>query len=241
MSGRYRASPQSITEIVDELERQITALEQNPRVGNTSIDNGDLVLKGGKIVVASSGNLKVIQIYIDPLFASLPVVYLAPKGDLGEKIGSFRTFDNGSETLAQISILPSVTHTVDGGQYTVSDSQFVSDYVHSGFGAERVYIQMIPNGSSGDSTYVFHGAWYEGQITNEDALYVGASAVPNGFSSFTVSYAAIFSSTILPFIGIHDVPASLVDWCLTSYSTSGFTVEWIGTDAKTIMWWNTRV
>jgi hypothetical protein len=43
--GRYRNEPPDIVDTIKRLERRLEALEQNPRVGNTTLDTGTLRIK----------------------------------------------------------------------------------------------------------------------------------------------------------------------------------------------------
>jgi hypothetical protein len=255
--GRYRADPRrkegkvSLTDILLDMQRRLRAGEVAPRIGNTSIDDGNLTVRNGDIIVSLTDGTEVLRI----VHGDVPEIrYFATGVDtdrFGAVWGEDRTFDLGP-SFGTVD-----TTVMNMGVY---DASVPEDHVRDG-GEVRLYFdgaQLVYEPNNGDNDLQFtlnqygrtppfqdviymQGKWdINFDFGSEGAISTGSIPVSAGFGSFTWFYTQTFASTIAPVIGLVAATANF-DWCVSEMPTDKFSVDWSDTTAKTINYWNPRL
>lgn len=226
---RFRETPDLLAKIVD-LEKRLSTLESARRVGNASIDAGQLTVSDGKIVVLSNdGHESVI---VDG--GSLPSYKMIPSSA------------PDSYQIAQYGWAP----YVGGAAYEVH----VEDHTGTRDGSKLLLTQgaayMSHQPASGAEAFVacgdlglgtehfrLRGRWvYNNGYDEQDAVVFGYDSFGAGFSAAAYAFPYTFDQIPIVLCNIYN-SGTAVAWDLSALSTSGFTVTWAtGTTAKTVMW-----
>lgn len=238
-NGRYPTDPNDLITTIDKLRRRIHKLERNPRVGDTAIDRGNLVVNGGDIIIRNNDGIDVIRMFQD----NPPEIRFAPIGADSDHVASLYAQDetiNSTDQTAgyfQIRTLPGLT--ADGGYVKIYKDGATLGHIDAGSGDEGSYNTGVINGTTGALRIV--GRWLNlVQVSASDALFTGtiATGVAN---SATLNYTTPFATTIVPVIGFVST-AGAIAWSITAQSTSSFTVAWGGAAAaKVLNMWNVRL
>lgn len=228
-----RLNPDLIQLIVD-LQNRVQTLETAKRLGNASVDNGELIVKGGDITVRSSvGNLVTKVSH-----GTSPTIQYFP-GDLissPDRTSMFSWRPDGNAAL-QLSVENNTTGAQDGGKLLLQK--------------DRLYLSVQPNvgneaymsiGVQGSEIFRFQGKWgVNNQVASSDGIVFGQSAISAGFGAASFAFTYPFTNTPIVLYSLQDAGAMPAHG-LSAVSNSGFTVTWAaGTTAKFISWVAFRV
>lgn len=224
-----------ILSIMDRLEKG----EKGLRIGFTAIEDGNLTVRNGDIIVSETDDSIVLKI----LHGAVPEIRFWPLGDTDTHQATLFAYDyNGDVTNPDQAIqldVELVDNTVDGGKVLLTRNYAILSHQPDGF--EESYIWLNAQGSSNRQVFLFRGKWSnQQQVDSNMGLYMGSIGVSAGFSSWTHTYSVAFASTMCPVVGLVNT-AGTVTWNITAMSTSAFTVTWTGTLAKTLNFWNFRI
>ena len=223
---QHREQPDLI-KMITELQRRIVALENSRRLGNASIDGGELTVRGGDVVVRNTNSEEVLRVK----HGSAPTILMTPDFGLDAYVARMLAWESeGQGAAVELGIRTSGDQQ-DGGKLLLM--QGASFLTHTPNGGEEGFFSIS---SYADATFYFRGKWEVGeQHEATDGLVFGVESVAAGFGAASVGFvvpfatAPFFMYTILSAVGP-------VSHNLVSISNTGFTVGWSGTTAKTIYW-----
>lgn len=239
--NRYKSDPRRIQgkldvfEVFENTERRLRAGETSYRAGHTAIEDGDFVVRNGDIIVSETDDTVVLQI----VHGSIPEVRLFPQGvvDPEHWVSILGASPIDTLTAGQMEITQETSpgvYDTDGGRVLVwADGALLA---HTPFGGTESFLWL----NYEPEVMLMVGKWLNQiQASTSQAVYTGVIDVVAGFGSWTHTYFAPFVTTMAPVVGLLNTAGALT-WNLTAVSTSGFTVSWTGTLAKTIYFWNFR-
>lgn len=230
-----RESPPDLIERIKRMEKRIADLEKVRRINNTSIDSGELVIRGGDIVVREVDGTKVLEI----LHGAVPALNMYPIGDGTEE---YKLVIFGWESASQGAALQLGVEKVNGNQdggklLLMRDATYL---VKQRDMQNEVFVAL---GAVSDYPEHF---WLRGRfmdsvdVDGQDALVVGQLAVSGGAASATFTYAVPKETTMVPMVTMQC--ATVMEISVTASSTSSFTVDWSNdAPAKTINFWAFRI
>jgi hypothetical protein len=231
-----RQKPRDIVEYVRRLEERVSILERAPRLGNASIDSGQLTVKGGDIVVTEAdGTTRVMEI----LHGSIPRINMYPIGDGGEdfKLTSFGWESAEQGAAFQLGV-EKVDTGQDGGKLLLMNRAVYLSLLRDD--SPEVFIAL---GAIEDypEHYWFKGRFMNGvDVTDSDALVVGQMDVAGGAASATFTYAVPKLTAMVPVVTLECT--TIMEWQVTVSSATSFTVDWSNdTPAKKINFWAFRI
>jgi len=243
--SRYDTNPirlkgkKDLVEYVAELMGRVATGESAQRIGNTAIEDGNLTVRNGDIIVSETAGNIVLRI----LHGTEPQVRFFPVGtnDL-HRINFFAQNDDtfGETIFMMVETNPETpTSVVDGGKIILSTTSTILSFQPLASGGNEAYIWL--NYPGAPEVFDFQGKWMnQFQTTTQQALYPGQASLGAGFGSYTHTYFSAFATTVVPIVTLFN-SGGTVSWVLTAQSTSSFTITWSGTTAKTINWWVFRV
>lgn len=232
MTNRYRRS-EDLLDKINELEKRIKALERGNRIGNTSIDSGELRINSGIISVRNNAGIKVLEMNHGE--GTYPKIVYTPIGDADDSQGVLEAVDFSGTTQIAIYVSKS-DFAVNGGKVLLWGKGAILSH-QPNVGIES-YLSV---GYIQDEELHFRGRWANQiQYEPQDALYMGTFSTGAGFTSWTHSYFQPFATTTVPVVSLLNSGGALT-WCLTAQSTSSFTVAWTGSADKIINFWAFRM
>lgn len=230
---KQQRDTQDLFEIITRLSRRIEALEKSPRLSSASIDNGQLTITGGDIVVKAPDGTEVLVIS----GGSQPTITMQPDGGTDYKLEQLGWESIGSGAAYQVTVRRAVDDVHDGGKLLLMR------------GAS--YLAHQPDG--GPESFYSAGTYFDGNLfmkgkfgnnlmdaDGEAATICGSVAVSAGVSSYSHTYGAPSDGTMVAVVQMVNTAGAL-GGCLTAMSNSGFTFAWTGTLAKTINYWCFRI
>lgn len=234
--SRNRQKPFDIVEYVKKLEERVSILERTPRLGNASIDSGQLTVKGGDIVVVEAdGTTRVLEI----VHGSIPSINMYPIGDGGE---DFKLAMFGWESAAQGAALQLSVEKVDTGQaggklLLMNRATYLSLQRDD---SPEVFIALGAVENHPEH-YWFKGRFMNGiDVTDSDGLVVGQMDVAGGAASATFTYAFPKLTPMVPVVTLECT--TIMQWQVTASSETSFTVDWSNdTPAKKVNFWAFRI
>lgn len=239
-SSRYVTSGNtSLDEVILDLERRVSALERLPNIGNTSIDTGELIVKGGDIIVEDEDGVEVMRITQNGIFGR-PEIRFAPLGESTEHILSINGEDgiiNGLlETIGNFEVVDVASQQRDGGFVDIFETGARVGIEQIGGNVAFMEVGLV---SGVENTVRYVGRWsiFSG---GTEALSALSTNIGAGFGGATIAYGATYATTAIPIVGLLNSAGALA-WCITAQSTSSFTVSWTGTLAKVINHWIVRI
>jgi hypothetical protein len=232
--NRYQRTNPNLFDIIANLEERIRRLETAPRLSSTSIDSGQLVLKGGDIVVQNDDGEVVLRI----LHGNVPEIRMTPTGgDTDYRAYQYSWEHDTMGTVYQAGI-QDATGAQDGGKLLLMQSGSYLSYQPAA--GNEVYISLGALSGFDEGLY-FRGRWPTNVVVDgTEALAMGSVNIAAGVSSYSHTYGTPFATAPGVVYGLLN-SAGAVTHSLTASSTSGFTVAWTGTLAKTLYWWAFRL
>lgn len=238
--NRYGVDPtrqqgkKDIIEHITEIAERVGAGETAQRIGATSIEDGNLTVRNGDIIVSESAGQVVFRL----LHGTFPEMRWFPIGDTDAyRISFFADFD-GSLPLQNmvISVETNPGGVVDGGKIILARSAAIFSRHPLASGGNETYIWLGDSGANLEIIDI-QGKWLNKfQPSPLTGVYPGQDSLGAGFGSYTHTYFTAFATTAVPIVTLFN-SGGTVSWNLTAQSTSSFTVTWSGTTAKTINWW----
>lgn len=241
--NRYDSNPtriegkKDIVEYVTEMMQRLGAGETVQRIGATSIEDGNLTVRNGDIIVSEVAGNVVWKL----LHGSLPEMRWFPLGDTDVRRISF--FSDNDPTFGQsITMLVESNPggVADGGKIILANDMAVFSHHPLASGGNECYLWLNIDPVLAEIISM-QGKWpNQFQYDTRQAVYPGQASIGAGFGSYTHTYFSAFASTVVPVATLFN-SGGTVSWVLTAQSTSSFTITWSGTTAKTINWWVFRV
>jgi hypothetical protein len=226
---QFRQMPDLLKQI-EELYRRVTAVENAKRLGNSSLDGGELSIKGGDIVVRSEDDTPVTRIEHgdEPRIRFYPNEGVA---NLESQILAWENPGNGGSAIQMNVQQPG--NVQDGGKVLLMNTVVYLSLQRAGL--NECYFS-IGESSLYPEHFRFRGRWRVGDQSNsDDAIVFGILNVGAGFGAASITFQQTFDTA--PFVTYSILSAvGPVSHNLTAVSTTGFTVGWSGTTAKTIYW-----
>lgn len=238
MTNKYRVDPRridgrkDIVELVTDISQRLKRNENALRVGHTSVDDGNFTVRNGDIIFSESDTTESMRLF----HGTIPELRMLPLGlDSSHHISMFG-FDFGNfSTAVQIGV-EKIDNSIDGGKILLWPSGAVFSFQPNVGNEVYIWLNIF------EDNIAVRGSWInQNDIDSRQALSVGSVDVGAGVSSLSWSYATTMASRMAPVIGLVDTAGLVTSWNLTAMSTSGFTVTWTGTLAKTVNFWVFRV
>lgn len=231
MSGRYDVDPgqtkgqKGFLYQFAELEDIADGHKKSLKIGHTSIEEGDLILKNGNILV----------------YGSLPSITFFPlAGSSTRIIELFGSNDDAFLKQTLTLLVQTLGGVADGGKIILAEESAILSHHPLASGGNESYLWFNIDPTV-DEIMSMQGKWpNQFQYSTLQAIYPGVINVGAGFTSYTHTYFSAFATTMAPVVCLNN-SGGTVSWNLTAQSTSSFTVAWAGTAAKTLNFWAFRV
>lgn len=244
MSSRYRVNPNRIDgqrDLIDEvvsLNERVDQLQSSLQIGNTTIEQGSLIMRGGDIIMVDpANNDEVILRFINE--PELPAMRFTPLGPTDtHQITLYGYDDPVADQAVQFVVEESSSEDADGGKLFLRRLDTVLSWHPFASGGEEIYIWLnfALNGS-----IAMRGRFLNKQNEAQSAFFTGQDSIGAGFGGATRTYSTAFANAPSPIVTILDSAGPTdVHWLLSSSTTSSFAVDWTGTAAKTIFYWVVR-
>lgn len=240
-SSRYIADPQAlegkrdiVTHVV-ELMNRVSSKDRSLQIGHTAIEDGDLTVRNGDIIVSESDDTVVMRIR----HGSIPEIRMYPLGEnTTHRVvvsGLDFTSPNGPDVALRLHVAMTIGDT-DGGQLEIWRNSAVLS--HSPNGGEETQVWLNSDQSMTEGIFIrgrFRNSW---QYDNHQAIYAGFFNVPSGNTTWFHTYSIPFASNIVPVCTVHELGGGTIEWVISQNSTSQFTVRFSGTAAgKVVHFW----
>jgi hypothetical protein len=233
--SRDRQRPQDLYALIDDLRRRIEDLERMRRLANTSIDSGELVVKGGNIVVRQEDGTKTLEI----LHGTIPAINMYPIGDALEdfKLVWFGWESELQGAAIQIGV-EKATGDQDGGKLLLMQRSAFLALQRSDAPESYLSLGSVENYPE---HFFFKGRWMNNiDVTDSDALVVGQLDVAGGATSVTFTYAVPKLTPMVPLVTLECT--TVMQWQVTASSETSFTVDWSNdAPAKKVNFWAFRI
>src|SRR3954468_3196539 len=219
MQNRYNRKPPDLIKAIADLNERIKHLETYQRLSSTSIDGGQLVLRGGDLVVQTAAGEDVYRV----LSGDVPVVRVMPSGPSNYRASQFGWESETQGTAFQQQIEQG-DGSLDGGKLLLMQGAAYMSHQPESL-PESFYSAGVPSAGL---------LYMKGKFSNnyvpdgEVALVTGTVSIGAGASSYSHTYSTPLSTTPAVVYGLLN-SAGAVTHSLTANSTSGFTVAWSGT------------
>jgi hypothetical protein len=224
---------QDLFDIIKGLQDRIATLERSPRLGQASIDSGELTITNGNIVVRDSAGTAILSI----IGGDVPQIQMQPNGGTDYKVIQSGWESSSQGAAFQVSIAELVGDVQDGGKLLLM--------------RDAAYLSHQPDGAAesfyGAGVYGAENLFMKGVFGNNlmdgdglAAIVCGYVNVTAGVSSYSHTYPITSQPDMIPVVCMTNSAGALAG-CLTTYSNSGFTYAWTGTLAKTITFWAFRI
>src|SRR6185503_17779822 len=223
---QHREQP-DLLKMVADLQRRLVALENSRRLGNASIDGGELTVRGGDIVVRNDNNEEVLRIQ----HGAAPTVTLTPDYGLDAYKASIFAWESEGQGAALEMGIRTSADVRDGSKLLLMKD--VAYLTHSPNGGEEAFLSISQYAAA---TLYLRGKWLVGdQREASDAIVFGIESIGAEFGAASVNFTIPFDST--PFF-TYSLFSSVgpVSHNIATLSSSSFTISWSGTTAKTIYW-----
>jgi hypothetical protein len=245
MANRYDADPtrrngkKDLVEYITELFNRTSKGETVQRIGNTAVEDGNLTIRNGDLIVSESSGFVVLKL----LHGAVPEVRFFPIGDTSDHRAAL--FGQGSSppfptTTITMNVETNPGGVQDGGKLILDQTYAVLSYHPLASGGNESYFWLNIDNAAPEIMAI-QGKWSNKlQYSTLQGVYPGSDSLGAGFGSYTHTYLSAFASTVIPIVTLFN-SGGTVSWNLTAQSTSSFTVTWSGTTAKTINWWVYRI
>lgn len=227
--------PEDLIQKIIRLEKRLSDLESVNRLTNASVGSGEFTLSGGDLVIRDDAGNKVLEIIhgTEPYIAIYPSDENAADDKIVIKGAS--NLNEGVELQASIQTSSSVQ---DGARLRLKKDYATLRHTPSGSPETTISLGKI---SGFSQSILFRGKWLPSTIVDKyQAVITDTLNIEAGFSSLIVSYDRTMDSQMIPLVSLLNALGA-VSWSVTAQSSSGFTVAWSGTDAKTISYWSFRI
>lgn len=224
---QHRELP-DLLDMVAQLQKRVQVLETARRLGNTSLDGGELSIRGGDIVVRATSGNPVIRLE----HSGQPTMRFYPEG-VNNFEGRLFGWESGDSGAVLELNMQQGGNVQDGGKVLLMNKGAVLSYQPNG--APEVFLWLAPDAAHQEHIR-FRGRWIVGeQFDSQDALVMGIENVGAGFGAASFNFPTAFDTAPFMMYSIFSAVGP-VSHNLTAVSASGFTVGWSGTTAKTIYW-----
>jgi len=247
MGNRYLVLPENlegkadIVSYVADLYKRAGDSDSALRIGHTAIEDGNLTVRNGDIIVSESDDTVVLRI----LHGDIPEIRFFPLGSVTTHRASLFAVDfapdpEDTDQSVVLTIETDVFPTVqDGGKLLLSETSAILSHQPDASGGEESYL-WLNYGFNEIANY--RGRWSDQlQADAHQGLYMGAFNATAGFSTWTHTYFTPFSTTMVPLANV-GVSGGTLTWGLDSYSASQFTLRFgVSGGTKMVTFWNFRI
>lgn len=232
---KFREVPELLGMLSD-LNKRVGALETSRRLGNASIDAGELNIVGGNLNVRSDAGNLVTSMH----HGNIPTIQYFPGDNPNPtRRTSMFAWQAGDGAALQLSCEISAGDTQSGGKLLLLPNGLYLALQRPS--KPEVYISMAQN-SSYDEHFRFQGRWIaDNQFGDNDAIIFGIANVGAGFGAAGIAFTYPFDTTPIVLYSLFN-SGTAVAHDLSTLDNTGFTVAWAtGTTAKIITWAAFRV
>jgi hypothetical protein len=237
MRLQQRREVPDLLDLFIQLQDRISSLETGRRLGNSSVDNNELIVRNGDFTVRNTNNNRTLQLQ----HGNVPNIQFFPNDiEPPPNRATIFSWNPGDAAALELNVnrVDSVTHigVQDGGKVLLTKGG--SYFSHQPEVGAESYVSF---GVVAPETIRFKGKWSKTQVDATDACVFGQDSFGAGFGGASYGFGTAFST--LPIILYSLVSAgTAVAHDLASADNTGFTVSWAtGTTAKTISWMAFRV
>lgn len=227
MIKQHREVPDLVQMIVD-LQQRVNTLESARRLSSASIDDGELTVRNGDIVVRNEFDEEVTRLE----HGVYPRIKFSPTNGPSQRYGQVFAWESAFQgTAIEVSICePGDDH--DGGKVLLMQgSTYLS---HQPLGQDETYVALsehdaFPNHIS------FRGKFLQQRLSGLEPWEMGHDSIAAGFGAITYAFSYPYDDVPLILYSISGATANF-DHCLVSPSTTGFTIGWSDALAHTVSW-----
>jgi hypothetical protein len=246
MQNKYAVDPRhkegkiDIVQYVTNLFQRVSEGDVALRVGHTAIEDGNLTVRNGDIIVSESDDTVVLRIK----HGAVPEILFFPLGENTTHQGTLfgQDWDNNpSDPNIAVQLgIELLNHTIDGGKVLLMHDGTV--LAHQPNGGQESFIWLNSLAGITEEVFAVRGRWPD-QLQYDDhaGLLQGAFTATSGFSTWTYTYVTPFATSFIPLCTV-GINGGTVTWGLDSYSTSNFVIRFGSTGSnKMVTFWNFRI
>ena len=236
--NRLQGQKDIITHVLD-LGERITTKEKSLQIGHTAIEDGDLTVRNGYIVVSETDDTIVMRLK----HGAIPEIQFFPLGDNDTHKATlfgqdFNNDANNPNQAIQLDI-ELLDNTIDGGKLLLMRDGVILS--HQPDGGQESFIWLNSLAGISEEVIAIRGAWpNQLQYDSHAALHMGDFVASSGFSTWTYTYSTPFATNMVPLFTI-GVNGGTLTWGIDSYSTSSFVIRFgVTANNKFVTFWNFR-
>jgi hypothetical protein len=227
---QHRETPDLVKRLAD-MERRLTIVETAKRLGNSSIDSGQLTLRNGDLVVVDDDGDTTLKI----AHGEIPYIEMRPntvEGGYSTIQFAWESDSNGASHQVHIQDANDIH---DGGKLLLNrNTSYLS---HQPAFTPETYVGVGNHGGAWSNHIRMRGRWvYNDGFDNQDAIVFGYENIAAGFGAASFSFPYAFDTIPIVLYSMYNAGTAIAS-DLSALGTTGFTVSWAsGTTAKTIGW-----
>lgn len=244
-SSRYIADPQAlqgkrdIVSHVVELSNKISSRDRSLQIGHTAIEDGNLTVRNGDIVVSESDTTEVLRIK----HGASPEIEMYPLGDTDTHKVRFRGFDfNSNPDNPDQAVVLNIAKTdgsIDGGKLLLSRGFAIISH-QPAVGTESFI--WLDGDVLTSEIFRINGRFKNAATYSANQAFIcGMFTVPSGVTTGTFNYSSTMSSNMRPVLTAKSDASNFVGISLDAHTTSSFTFRLSTTTGnKEINFWSFR-
>jgi hypothetical protein len=227
---QHRSVP-DLLDLVKKLERRIQALEGSTRLGNSSIDGGELTVKGGDIVVRTAGDDEVLRIE----HGNRPRISMRPVAAPGTNYGQLLAWESGGTGVGiEVGVL-NPSDQQDGGKVLLMQHvAFLSHQPSVGGDDAETYMALSEHGAY-PNHISYRGKFQQRRVDGREPWEMGYDVIGAGFGAASYLFDQPYEMTPMLLYSISGATANF-NHCIVSVDTSGFTIGWSDALAHNLTW-----
>lgn len=246
MVDRYSVSPTNlegkadVVTYIQDLFRRMGDTDTALRIGHTAIEDGNLTVRNGDIIVSETDDTVVLRIK----HGATPEIDFYPLGETDTHQGvvfaqDFNNDPSNPNQAIQMDI-ELLDNTIDGGKVLLTRTEAI--IAHQPDGGEECFIWLNALAGISEEIIDVRGRFPDqSQRDSHTGLYMGAFTATAGFSTWTHTYFTPFATTIVPVVTV-GVNGGTLTWGLDSYSTSNFVIRFgVTANNKMVTFWAFRI
>jgi hypothetical protein len=216
---QYRSVP-DLLDMIRGLEKRLSTMETNRRLGSSSIDNGSLIVNNGDVVIKDDTGVERVKLThgINP-----STYYRAANASDAVRARQVAFADGSGVTNFQSYIVRDSDGAGDGGKLVLSkDYTYLSHQPASG---EETFIGLSAYAAY-NNHFLFRGKWIsDDQFASWNSVYMGTVSIAAGFGAYSQVYDYPYPTTPLVLYTITGATANF-NHCLVNSDANGFTIGW---------------
>jgi hypothetical protein len=219
-----------LLKMIAQLERRVQILETTPRLGNSSVDSGQLTLRNGDLVVVDSNGNETLKIG----HGDIPFLRMRPNTVEGGYSAIQFAWESDASGASYQAHIQDHNDIHDGAKLLLNkDTAYLS---HQPVFNSETYIGVGRHGGYSNH-FRLRGRWvYNNGFDDQDAIVCGYDNIAAGFGAASFAFPYTFDTIPIVLYSMYNAGTAIAS-DLSALGTSGFTVSWAsGTTAKTIGW-----